>query len=220
MAFPTSSAPPVCRRVVIVGAGGFGREAWRWAHDAWGVTGPVLAGFLDAKPEAGAGLAPILGDPATFIPSPGDGLLLAIGIARVRRSVAEGLVARGGRFVSLIHPTAVIAPAAVLGEGTIVCPQAIVSDAAVTGRCVLVNYHASLAHDASAGDYAVLSPYAALAGNAHVGEDVFLGMHASVGPGRRLGDRCKVSANSAALTDAPPDSLIYGVPGRIGRLVE
>ena len=220
MAFPRRSAPPACRRVVIVGAGGFGREAWRWAHDAWGTAGPVLAGFLDANPDTGAGLAPILGDPATFIPSADDGFLLAIGIARIRRSVAEGLASRGGRFVTLVHPTAVIAPTAVLGEGTIVCPQAIVSDAAVTGRCVLVNYHASLAHDASAGDYAVLSPYAALAGNAHAGADVFLGMHASVGPGRRLGDRCKVSANSSALADAPPDSLIYGVPGRIGRLVE
>ncbi len=214
-----SGLPSSYRRLLIVGAGGFGREVWNWARDAWGAAGPELVGFLDADPSKG-GYAPVLGDPASFVPMPEDGLLLAIGIPRVRRRVAETLLARGGRFVTLVHPTAIIAPSAVLGAGSIVCPYGIVSDAAVTGACVLVNYHASLAHDASAGEYAVFSPYATLAGDAHIGADTFLGLHAAVGPGRRLGDRCKVSANSAALADAPADSIIYGVPGRIGRLIE
>jgi acetyltransferase-like isoleucine patch superfamily enzyme len=52
-----------------------------------------------------------------------------------------------------------------------------------------------------------------------VGEDAFLGLHASLGPGRTLGDRSKVSANSCALADVPPDSLVHGVPGRVTRIV-
>ncbi len=78
-----------------------------------------------------------------------------------------------------------------------------------------MNYHSSLGHDATAGDFSVLSPYATLGGGAHIEDDVFLGLHASVGPGRIVGSRSKVSANSCVLTDAPPDSLIFGVPGRI-----
>ena len=104
-------------------------------------------------------------------------------------------------------------------SGSIICPFAIVSDSARVGSHALLNYHASLGHDASTGDYAVLSPYATLGGNAHIGDDVFLGMHASVGPGRRIGARSKVSANSCALADAPADSIIYGVPGRVGPLI-
>ena len=136
------------------------------------------------------------------------------------RRVAEGLVSRGGRFVTLVHPTAIIAPSATLGAGSIVCPFGIISDAALTGACVLVNYHASLAHGSSAADFAVLSPYSTLAGNARIGVDAFLGLHASVGPGRHLGDRTKVSANSSALTDSPPDSIVFGVPGRIAPLLD
>jgi UDP-N-acetylbacillosamine N-acetyltransferase len=82
-----------------------------------------------------------------------------------------------------------------------------------------MNYHSSLGHDASTGDFAVLSPYATLGGNAHVHDDVFMGLHATVGPGRTIGRNSKISANSCALFDAPPESIIYGSPGRIGPLL-
>jgi acyl-[acyl carrier protein]--UDP-N-acetylglucosamine O-acyltransferase len=133
--------------------------------------------------------------------------------------VAEQLEARGARFLTLIHPTAIVADTAQIGTGTIICPYAIVSDAVRLGRFVLVNYHASLGHDASAGDFTVLSPYATLGGNASVAEDVFLGLHASVGPGKRLGARSKISANSCLLSTAAADSLVFGVPGRSAPLI-
>jgi len=45
---------------------------------------------------------------------------------------------------------------------------------------------------------------------------VFLGLHASIGPGKTVGARTKVSANSCVLANAPEESLVFGVPGRIG----
>jgi acetyltransferase-like isoleucine patch superfamily enzyme len=66
----------------------------------------------------------------------------------------------------------------------------------------------------------VLSPYATLGGHSHVEDDVFLGLHASVGPGKNVGARSKVSANSCVLANALADSIVYGVPGRIVRRVE
>jgi len=207
------------QRILIVGAGGFGREVLHWARDAWPEWHDRIAGFLARHNHASASLPHILADPADYVPEPGDAFLLAIGIPGVRRRVAEALAARGAEFLTLVHPTAVVAATATLGPGSIVCPQAVVSDSAATGRCVLVNYHASLAHDAVAGDYAVLSPYAALAGAARVGADAFLGLHASVGPGVVVGERSKVAANSCALNDVPPESLVHGVPGRVTPLL-
>ena len=212
------SPPPSVARILVVGAGGFGREVFQWVRDAWPEHRSLLAGFLAADvPKAisrGCPL-PVVADPREFEPQPGDGLLLAIGIPEIRRRVAESLEQRGGVFLTLIHPTAIVASTASIGQGTILCPYSIVSDAARIGRHVLVNYHASLGHDATAGDFAVFSPYASLGGDAHVEEDVFLGMHASVGPGKRVGARSKVSANSCALANSPPDSIVFGVPGKI-----
>lgn len=213
-----TSLPLGLRRILIVGAGGFGREVVHWVRAAWPDRAGLVTGFLSADTDVLAGRdcdLPILSDPARYEPRLGDGLLLAIGIPEVRRRVADDLLARDAELLTLIHPTAIVCPTAVIGPGSILCPGAIVSDSARLGRCVLVNYHASLAHDSVVGDFAVLSPYAALAGNASIGEDAFLGIHASVGPGVTVGPRSKVAANSCALHDIPPDSLVNGVPGRV-----
>jgi len=211
--------PPSVTRIIIVGAGGFGREVLQWARDAWPVHAHLIAGFLSANADclknypSHSGLK-IFADPQDFKAAPGDALLLAIGIPQSRRHVAEKLADHGATFLTLIHPTAIVAPTATIGDGSILCPYSIVSDSACLGRFVLLNYHASLGHDARAGDYSVLSPYATLGAGARISEDVFMGMHSSIGPGKKVGARSKVSANSAALNHAPADSIVYGVPGR------
>jgi len=174
-------------RILIVGAGGFGREVLLWAREAWPMDAGRIGGFLAADPH---------------------GL-----------QVADKILARGVNFLTLVHPAAIVAPTASIGAGSIVCPYAIVSDSARLGRCALMNFHSSLGHDAAAGDFAVLSPYATLGGGACIESDVFLGLHASVGPGKRVGPRSKLAANSAALADVPADHLAFGVPGRVSPLM-
>lgn len=214
----THPLPPAdCRQILIVGAGGFGREVAEWARQTWPDHAHRLAGMLseDACCLAGTGCPlSIVGRPNDFEPAAGDYLLLGIGIPRVRRQVTEGLLARGGRFLTLAHPTAVIADSARLGPGVVICPQAVVSVDTQVGDYAVLNYHTSLGHDASVGDYSVLSPYATLGGSATVGADVFMGLHATVGPRISVGDRVVISANSCALSCVPADSLVYGVPGR------
>jgi sugar O-acyltransferase (sialic acid O-acetyltransferase NeuD family) len=205
---------PEVNRILVVGAGGFGREVVHWARDAWPAASSRIAGFLAAD-GGGDSPLPVIGDPDDFEPSPGDGLLLAIGIPMVRRRVAESLLARGARFLTLIHPTAIVAASASIGGGSILCPYSIASDAVRLGRFTLLNYHASLGHDASTGDFSVLSPYATLGGGASVGVDVFMGLHASVAPGKAVGASSKVSANSACQADVPAGSIVFGVPGRV-----
>ena len=223
----TGNAPRIpsadCRRILIVGAGGFGREVLQWARDAWPTATARIAGFLSSDAGALEGLdcgLGVLGSPDDYRPTPGDRLLLAIGIPYVRRTVAESLLAKGAEFLTLIHPTAIVTPSATIGLGSILCPFSLASDSCRLGRFSLMNYHSSLGHDATAGDFSVLSPYATLGGHAHIEDDVFLGLHSSVGPGKTVGARSKVSANSCVLATAPADSIIYGVPGRIVRRVE
>ncbi len=208
---------------MIVGAGGFGREVLTWARDAWPDGASRIRGFL-AESRAGetvpgTSLA-VLGDPQTFPVGSDDAYILAIGVPVVRRHVAEILQGRGARFVTLVHPTAVVAPSASIGEGVILCPYSVVSDSTRVGRFALINYHASLGHDSSIGDFAVLSPYATLGGGAAAEDDVFLGLHASIAPGRRVGAGTKVSANSAVLSDVPALSIVWGVPGISSRRVD
>jgi sugar O-acyltransferase (sialic acid O-acetyltransferase NeuD family) len=206
-------SPSGCERIIIVGAGGFGREVLQWARHAWPSDAPRIAGFLSADPDKLDGHAPalpILGSPADFQPQPFDGFLLAIGVPRVRRQVAEQLEVNGARFLTLTHPTAIVAATAQVGTGTVICPYAIVSDAVRLGRFVLLNYHSSLGHDASALDFSVLAPYATLAGGAFLEEDVFLGLHAQIGPLARVGRGSRAEAGAVILRHLPEGSVALG----------
>jgi sugar O-acyltransferase (sialic acid O-acetyltransferase NeuD family) len=210
--------PHDSERIITVGAGGFGREVLQWSRHAWPEQVSKIAGVLSADPDKLNGHAstlPILGSPADFGRQPSDGVVLAIGIQRIRRQVAEQLEANDARFLTVIHPTAIVADTPQIGAGTGICPDAIVSDAVRLGGFVLVNYYSSLGHDASAGDFTVLSPYATLGGAARLAEDAFLGLHASVAPGRPVGRRRPVSVNSAVIYDTGDEALVYGVLGQI-----
>ena len=62
---------------------------------------------------------------------------------------------------------------------------------------------------------ASMSACSTLGGAAQIEADVFLSLHASIGPGKNVGAGSKVSANTCVLADVPPESLAFGLPGRI-----
>jgi serine acetyltransferase len=59
-----------------------------------------------------------------------------------------------------------------------------------------------------------LAPYGTLNGFVQLDDEVYISTHGTVAPGKRLGRRCKLSANSACMQDADEGMLIFGVPGR------
>jgi sugar O-acyltransferase (sialic acid O-acetyltransferase NeuD family) len=203
--------------LLIVGAGGFGRELYEMLWDALPRDQYTFKGFLaqdvvDLRPY---GIdAPVLADPEKYRPQSDDRLLLAIGQMDARRRVVESLQARGGQFASFIHPLARVASTARVGNGAVIYPFAVVSNNASLSPHVHLNYYASVGHDCQLGTYCLLAPYGTLNGFVQLADEVYISTHGTVAPGRRLGTRCKLSANSACMQDAADGMLIFGVPGR------
>ena len=209
--------------LIIVGAGGFGREVYSWLKDSInhgaGAVGECfqIKGFLTNNPNDLNGFKlpiGILGDPDVYIPEQDDQFVLAIGTIADKRRIAIGLRDRGARFFTLIHHTAVVADSAVLGDGVIICPFAVVSANVILGDFTMLNFYASCGHDAHIGNFCVLSPYATVNGFGILEEEVFLGTHATVTAQRRVGFRAKISANSVVMQDTPAYNLVVGVPGK------
>jgi sugar O-acyltransferase (sialic acid O-acetyltransferase NeuD family) len=205
------------RGVVIVGAGGFGREVYRYAHDCReaGVLEADVVGFADDRPDAlkGFDVGPMLG-------RPGDlawdrlGAVIAVGDPTARDVLAGLVRTSGGVLASLVHPTAYVAGGAVLGSGVVLCPFAFVSTDVTLGEGTVLNTYASVGHDCQVGASVVLSPYAVLNGNCWVGDRVFLGTHATVTPGRRIGHGSKISAGGVVFRDVPDHALAVGNPAK------
>lgn len=203
--------------LVIIGAGGFGREAVGLLWDCLDRKEYRLKGFLahESVDLSSYGLdVPILGDPESHQPDSEERFILAIGNVQVRRRVVEALKSRQAQFVSLIHPTATIFESAELGEGAVVYPYATISNGASIKDFVHLSLYASVGHDGQVGAYSLLSPYATVNGFGVLESDVFVGTHATIGPGTRIGKQSVISANTAVLRNVPSCRMVFGSPER------
>ena len=112
--------------LLIVGAGGFGREILQWVKDInkaekiWNILG-----FLDDKTSALCDIEcdyKIIGAIKTWIPQKNEHFVIAIANPSTKEMITKNLEGRGAKFVSIIHPTAIISEFSKLGRGVVVYP--------------------------------------------------------------------------------------------------
>jgi sugar O-acyltransferase (sialic acid O-acetyltransferase NeuD family) len=210
------------KKLIIIGAGGFGREILAWAEDAQNASDKAgddweVYGFLDGNQEALSGFdidLPIVGDPATHQPTSDERFVCAIGDPQTKLDVCRALVARGAQFINLIHPTALIGPRCEFGVGTILCPFAAITVDAHLGNFVTLNLRAGIGHDVQVGDGTTLNAFCDVTGGAKLGEGVFLGSHAVVAPRVSVGNYARVGAGSVVVRRVKPNSSVMGVPAK------
>lgn len=205
-------------RIVIVGAGGFGREVLQYVHDTFQDTSRFrVKGFLDDRPPdlSAFGIeVPVLGDTDGYRPEPDDALLIAVGEPAVRARLAAKFASRGARFLRLVHPRAYVSTRASIGDGCIVAPFATVGAHARVGDHSVLTFYASVGHDANVGESCALSPHSVTNGGSTIGDRAFLGAHAVVNPLRSVGDDAKVAAGAVVYRDVPAGALAAGNPAK------
>ncbi len=131
-----------------------------------------------------------------------------------RRSVFQVGLEQGLPPLTILHPTAYIAPSARLDTGCQVLPRAVVHTRARLGSNVLVNTGAIVEHDCVVGDHAHIATGAQLAGGVWVGEAAHVGAGATVRQGLRIGAGAIVGAGAVVIHDVPDGWVVAGVPAR------
>lgn len=104
----------------------------------------------------------------------------SIGNPEKRREIFKRFKDAGCSFLTVIHPSAVVAKDVVLGEGVQVMAGAIIQTGSVLGNNIIVNTHASIDHDCTIEDHVHIAPGVVLSGNVKVGEGAHIGTGASV----------------------------------------
>lgn len=145
-------------------------------------------------------------------PHEGHPVIIAVGINAERAEIASFLKSN---FDTAIHPSAIIAPTAKIGDGTVVFAGAIIQPNTVIGEHVIINTAASIDHDNIIGDFAHISPKAALCGHVEVGEGSHVGVGAVVIPKVKIGKWCTIGAGTVVLNDVPDYSTVVGNPGKV-----
>lgn len=202
-------------RIVIAGAGGFGREVYAWITGSPNFlreaeTEEVV--FINDELASVPVPAPVVSTITAFEPGPDDLLVCAIGSVAGRRSVVESLEARGSRFATFVHESAIVGDRVTLGEGVIVCPGAILTCDIVVDRHVHININASVGHDVQIGEFATISPSCNLMGASVVERDVFLGAAVTIIPHRKVSRGSVIGAGSIVVKDVEADVTAFGNP--------
>ncbi len=207
------------KNLVIIAAGGCGREVLQWAKDIneqsphWNIKG-----FLEDNLGALDGLkcdVPILGTIDRYEIQSEDEFVCCIGNSNVRKNVVEKMKAKGAVFTSLIHPNAVIADSCSLGEGVIIYPFALISDNVTIRNHCIINMYSSVAHDSVLGECCTISAHCDVTGMCKLGDRVFMGTTSNMVPNSRIGDDVYICAGSTVMGRVRAGNKVLGNPAKI-----
>lgn len=209
--------------LIIIGAGGFGREvAWlvqdiNRRRPEWN-----LLGFVDDKgPGRTVEGIPILGAiDRLFAMEPVPWVALAIADATTRHRLMCGLEEKGIRLATLIHPSVQMSDFNLFGSGSIICAGSVVTTNVRMGKACIVNPGCFIGHDTVLGDCVSMMPATNLAGEVVVGPGCYFGLNACVINRRCIGEWSVIGAGAVVVRDIPPRSLATGVPARVRKTLE
>lgn len=141
-----------------------------------------------------------------------DEAIISIGNCQIRKKIVENLNVK--KYISAIHPSAIISPRASIDEGTVVMQGAIIQTCAKVGKHCIINTGASVDHDCVLDDYVHVAPHATVAGGVEVGECSWIGAGAVVKQYIKIGRNCMIGAGAVVVKDVPDNTTVIGNPAR------
>ena len=210
--------------IVVIGAGGFGRETLDVLHAVNRESSTQvyrILGVLDSNPSPdnlvrlGRMGVDWLGSEADWLSSGHDArYLIGVGRPAVRRRIAESFAAAGKSAATVVHPRAVIGSLSTIGAGSVVCAGAQISTNVTLGEHVHVNPSATIGHDSALSDFVSINPGAIVSGDVTIGAGTLIGAGAVVLQGLAVGADALVGASACVVRDVASGQIVKGIPAR------
>ena len=206
--------------LLVYGAGGHGKVV----VDAALAAGWNVHGYVDDRPERLG--ARVLGLPVLvagrqqaidYCRRQNAHIVVAVGDNRARAGIYRDLTDSGIALATIVHPSAVVAASARVGQGTVIFANAVVNAATEIGVNAILNTAAAVDHDSRIGDHVHLAPGARTGGTVTIGEGTMLGIGTCVRNNTAIGRWSMVGMGSVVVGDLPDSVLAYGNPARVQR---
>ena len=205
------------KKIIIVGAGGFGRELLQWIKDInsrqqrW-----EILGFIDDNLQALNDIEcdfPIIGSIQNWTPKQDELFACAIANPKIKEKIVNLLSDKGAIFQSIIHPSAIIGELNRIGQGFVAYPGACVTANVCIGDFVTL-LNSSIGHDAVIGDFSTISSFCDITGGVKIGKGAFLGSHATIIPQKKIGDHAYIGAGSVVISNIKENMKVMGNPAK------
>jgi sugar O-acyltransferase (sialic acid O-acetyltransferase NeuD family) len=207
--------------LIIIGAGGFGREVHdivvainrATAQPVWDFLGFVDDGDvpLDRIHRRGARL---MGTTSVLPTLAGNWYVVAVGDPSVRAMLVQRADSAGLHAATLIHPSATMGLDVEIGDGSIICSHVSITTNIRIGRHVHLDQNVTVGHDVSLGNYSRVNPGATISGEVVLEHGATVGTNAAVIQGLTLGTFSLVGAGAAVVRDVASRATVVGVPAR------
>jgi hypothetical protein len=166
------------KRIVIVGAGGLGKEIACLIND---LADFEVVGFYDdglTQGELVLGKYEVLGNMLSLQTVQSEvSVVIAFGNPKMKKKCWEALQENSNiHFPNIIHPTALFmnAERIQLGKGVIIFPLAVLTTDLSIGNNVVVHAGASIHHDVAVGNHSVIMPGARIVMSEQLAEASFI----------------------------------------------
>ena len=206
------------KNLVIVGAGGFGREVLEIVNEinneepTWNVLG-----FIDNNRHALDNYdleVGVLATEAEWQIRGEEKYVIAIASPTRRKEVATRLKAKGASFATIIAPSVNIGKRTHIGEGVVIFGKTEISIDCKIGDFVFLNALDGIGHDCIIGNYCTFGPKVCISGATKMGECVNVGALASTYPGVIVEDYATIGMNSCAIKRVKKGTTVVGVPAK------
>lgn len=205
------------KNIIIVGAGGFGREV-QWLIERINLEKKEwhFAGYVDDGIEKGKQIDdyPVLGGCEYLLDFDKEVYVaVAIGSPVVRKSVVEKLSKNQNiRFPNLIDPSVLTSPRYECGMGNIICAGVILTVDYRMGDFNIINLDCTVGHDVKISSYVTVYPSVNISGCVTIEDMSEIGTGTNIIQGIRIGEKTVIGAGSVVVRDIDGHCTAMGVP--------
>lgn len=147
-----------------------------------------------------------------------SGYILGLGNMKIRRRLIELYSKKTNlKPVTIIHPDAVIASNASIGDGTLIECGCLVTPNPVIGKHCVVNTMTGVNHDNVLEENVYLASGITLSGGVKIQQDTLIDDGVVITLGRKVGRNCIIGAGAVVTKDIEDNSIAFGVPAKVVR---
>lgn len=207
------------KKLVIIGAGGFGREV-QWLIERINEREAIweLLGYVDDGVEKGTivdGL-PVLGTIKELREREESlAVVCAVGASVTRRKILEQILDNTKlEFPNLIDPSVQMSKRIDMGRGNIICAGNILTVDITMGDFNIVNLDCTVGHDVVFDSYITVYPSVNISGRVEIGEKVELGTGSQIIQGIHIVEDTIVGAGTVVVRNLAEAGTYVGVPAK------
>lgn len=211
------------KKIIIFGAGGFGREVAELITQINSNSAKwEILGYIDDGIEVGKELNgyKVLGGLNYLNNNINEemAVVLAIGNPKTKEKIVSLIQNANVYYPVLIHPNVVLPSNSNdfnIMEGSIICPFTFISLNVTIGKHVLLNVNCTIGHDATIGDYSCLMPSVNVSGEVNLGPRTYGGVGSQIINQVDVVSDVVIGAGSVVIKSITESGTVMGVPARM-----